>query len=63
MRVAQGNKPDRTLPVTEMIALGNLAVRAGRTLELDAATGSVKSPTVPNEWLMPSYRAGWSLAV
>jgi hypothetical protein len=50
-------------PLTEMIALGNLAVRAGRALELDAATGTVKSPSIPNEWLMPTYRSGWSLAV
>ncbi len=48
-------------PLTEMIVLGNLAVRTGRTLELDAATGSVKSPTIPTDWLTPTYRAGWSL--
>ncbi len=48
-------------PLTEMIALGNLAVRSGRTLELDASTGAVKSPTVPSEWISPVYRAGWNL--
>ena len=50
-------------PLTEMIALGNLAVRAGRTLELDPSTGAVKSPTIPNDWIMPAYRSGWSLTV
>ncbi|HJU73763.1 MAG TPA: Gfo/Idh/MocA family oxidoreductase [Gemmatimonadaceae bacterium] len=50
-------------PLTEMIALGNLAVRAGRTLEIDPATGAVKSPAIPNEWINPVYRAGWSLTV
>lgn len=50
-------------PLTEMIALGNLAVRSGRILELDATTGTVKSPAIPNEWLMPTYRSGWSLTV
>ncbi|HEV8363050.1 MAG TPA: Gfo/Idh/MocA family oxidoreductase [Gemmatimonadaceae bacterium] len=50
-------------PLTEMIALGNLAVRSGRNIELDAATGAVKSPVVPNEWLMPTYRNGWSITV
>jgi hypothetical protein len=46
-----------------MIALGNLAVRSGRNIELDPATGAVKSPTVPNEWLMPTYRNGWTITV
>jgi predicted dehydrogenase len=50
-------------PLTEMIALGNLAVRAGRTIELDPSTGAVKSPTIPDEWVTPVYRSGWSLAV
>ena len=48
-------------PLTEMIVLGNLAVRAGRTLELDTATGAIRTPGIPSEWVTPTYRAGWTL--
>jgi hypothetical protein len=48
-------------PLTEMIALGNLAVRAGRPLDMDPATGAVKTPGIPNEWITPKYRDGWNL--
>lgn len=49
-------------PLTEMIALGNLAVRAGRPLDIDPATGAVKTAGIPNEWVTPTYRDGWRLA-
>ena len=48
-------------PLTEMVLLGNLAVRAGRNLELDPETGAVKNATIPAEWIQPKYRDGWSL--
>lgn len=48
-------------PLAEMIALGNLAVRSGRTLELDTTTGAITNATLPTEWIMPTYRPGWSL--
>ena len=48
-------------PLTEMIVLGNLAVRSGRTIELDPESGVVKTQGIPTEWLTPSYRTGWSL--
>jgi hypothetical protein len=48
-------------PLTEMVLLGNLAVRAGRNLELDPETGAVKNATIPAEWVTPTYRQGWSL--
>jgi hypothetical protein len=44
-----------------MIVLGNLAVRSGRVLDLDPETGVLKTMGIPGEWIMPSYRAGWSL--
>ena len=47
-------------PLTEMVLLGNLAVRAQRTLELDAK-GQVTNAAIPPEWIMPEYRKGWSL--
>jgi hypothetical protein len=46
---------------TEMALLGCLAVRMGRTLEIDPATGNVKNVTVPADFITPTYRAGWSL--
>jgi predicted dehydrogenase len=48
-------------PMTEMILLGCLAVRMGRTLELDPNTGVIKNATPPSEWVNPTMRAGWSL--
>jgi predicted dehydrogenase len=48
-------------PLTEMIVLGNLAVRSGRAIELDPQTGTVKTTGIPAEWMMPTYRSGWSL--
>jgi len=47
-------------PLTEMVLLGNLAVRAQRAIELDGE-GRVTTAGIPPEWIMPQYRAGWSL--
>jgi hypothetical protein len=46
---------------TEMVLLGCLAVRMGKTLEIDPVSGAVKNVTVPPEYIQPSYRTGWSL--
>jgi predicted dehydrogenase len=48
-------------PLTEMILLGNLAVRVGQALELDPTGGAVTNVRVPDEWIMPTYREGWTL--
>lgn len=48
-------------PMTEMIVTGCLAVRMGRTLEMDPDTGVIKNVTPPSEWVNPTYRAGWTL--
>ncbi|MGQ0767466.1 MAG: Gfo/Idh/MocA family protein [Gemmatimonadota bacterium] len=48
-------------PLTEMIVLGNLAVRSGRTIELDAETGNIRTAGINPEWVTPAYRQGWSL--
>jgi predicted dehydrogenase len=48
-------------PLTEMVLLGNLAVRTAKVLEIDAATGRVTNTTIPENYLRPEYRAGWSL--
>jgi hypothetical protein len=48
-------------PLTEMIVLGNLAVRSGRMIELDPETGALKTPGIQPEWILPTYRNGWTL--
>jgi predicted dehydrogenase len=48
-------------PLTEMVLLGNLAVRTAKTLELDPRTGQVTNTVIPEEYIKPSYREGWSL--
>ena len=47
-------------PLTEMVLLGNLAVRSAKTLEIDQSTGQVTNTTIPEEFLRPEYREGWS---
>jgi predicted dehydrogenase len=49
-------------PLTEMVLLGVLAVRAGRPLEVNPQTGQITSPQIPEEWIRPVYRRGWTLA-
>lgn len=48
-------------PMTEMILIGCLAARMGQTLEMNPNTGAITNLTPPSEWVMPTYRAGWSL--
>ncbi len=48
-------------PFTEMVLLGCLAVRMGRTLEIDPASGAVTNVQVPQELITPAYRAAWTL--
>ena len=46
-------------PLTEMVLLGNLAVRTASTLEIDPQTGRVTNAAIPEEYLRPEYREGW----
>ncbi len=48
-------------PLTQMVLLGNLAVRLGRTLEVNPETGAVTGARVPDEHIKPVFRQGWSL--
>jgi predicted dehydrogenase len=48
-------------PLTEMVLLGCLAVRMGQPLDIDPESGAVTNPKVPEEWLKPVYRKGWTL--
>ena len=51
----------RNTTFTEMILLGNLAVRMGRSLDVDPDTGAILNVDVPEEYVRPTYREGWSL--
>jgi predicted dehydrogenase len=53
--------PDHSGPLTEMVLLGNLAVRTGMALEWDPAKGRVTNHEPANELLNAEYRKGWSL--
>lgn len=48
-------------PFTELVLLGNLAVRSQRLIELNPDTGEILTQGIPQEWLRPTYRAGWTL--
>lgn len=48
-------------PLTQMVLLGNLAVRTGRALDLDPQTGEVTNVPIPPELVRPAYRDGWTL--
>lgn len=46
-------------PLTEMVLLGNLAVRSAKVLEIDQNTGDVTNTAIPEEYIKPAYREGW----
>jgi predicted dehydrogenase len=48
-------------PLTEMVLLGNLAVRANRPIDVDPNTGALLTQGIPEEFVNPEYRSGWSL--
>jgi predicted dehydrogenase len=58
---AGSNFPDQAGPLTEMVLLGNLAIRTAQVLEIDSQTGEVANATIPPEYVRPEYRSGWSV--
>ena len=58
---AGSNIADHSGPLTEMVLLGNLAVRTAQALDVNPQTGDVLNATIPEEYLRPRYRQGWSL--
>jgi len=56
---AGSNFADHAGPLSEMVLLGNLAVRTARVLELDPDTGTVTNSNVPEEYIRPVFREGW----
>jgi hypothetical protein len=47
-------------PLTQMLLLGNFAVRMQEPIELNTETGEIRNAGVPPEYLKPEYRKGWS---
>ena len=47
--------------LTEVVLLGNVAMRAGQPIEWDTATKTVKNLPDANRLIDPPYRAGWKL--
>ncbi|MBS0207357.1 MAG: Gfo/Idh/MocA family oxidoreductase [Planctomycetes bacterium] len=47
--------------LTESILLGNVAIKAGRKVEYDGATGKVTNDPSLNALLTKEYRSGWTL--
>jgi predicted dehydrogenase len=48
-------------PLTEMVLLGNIALRAPEAIEWDAAQGRITNIAEANQYLIRSYREGWTL--
>ncbi len=53
--------PEHSGPLTEVVLLGNLAVRTGQTIEWDAARMRATNVPEANAFLDEEYRDGWSL--
>ena len=58
---AMSNFTDYAGPLTEMLLLGNVAMRAGRKIDWDSASLSVTNYPEANKFLRREYRSGWSL--
>ncbi len=48
-------------PFTETVLLGNVAYRAGKTIEFDPETGRITNDTAANQYLSKEYRKGWDI--
>jgi len=58
---AGSNFPGHAGPLTEMVLLGNLAVRTAQVLEIDSHSGEIANTKIPAEYVRSEYRAGWSV--
>ncbi|MBI2433796.1 MAG: gfo/Idh/MocA family oxidoreductase, partial [Candidatus Hydrogenedentes bacterium] len=52
---------DYSGPFTEMVLLGNLAIRTGRKMDYDAKAGKITNDAEANAMLTKPYRAGFDL--
>jgi hypothetical protein len=55
------NFVDFGAPLTEVMLLGNLALRTGKKIEWDAASMQVKGNLAAESLIRPEYRKGWEI--
>jgi hypothetical protein len=58
---AGSNFVDHAGPLTAMVLLGNLAVRTAQPIDVNPETGAVVTTGVPEEYVKPTYRRGWTV--
>jgi len=61
-----GGKPssnnfDYAGPLTEIVMLGNVALRAGKRIQWDGANMKATNASEADEFIKPAFREGWSL--
>ena len=56
-----GSNFDHAGPLTEMVLLGNIAIRTGKKLYWDGPNMRVTNVPEANEYVNPPYRRGWTL--
>jgi len=66
VQACKGGKPatsnfDYSGPFTEIVLLGNLAIRAGRKLYWDGPNMKVTNEPDANKYVTKEYRKGWEL--
>jgi len=58
---AKTNFADYAGPLTEMVLIGNLAIRTGKRIEWDAEKMRVTNAPEANRYVRREYRKGWTL--
>jgi len=56
-----GSNFEYSVPLTEMVLLGNLAIRAGKKIEWDSENLKAKGVPEADEYIRRAYRAGWDI--
>jgi predicted dehydrogenase len=59
--LALSNFPDYGSRLSEVVLLGNLAIRAGKKVEWDAASGKAKNAPECGAYIKREYRKGWEV--
>jgi predicted dehydrogenase len=59
---AMSNFPDYAGPLTEMVLLGNVAMRTGQRIEWDSANLRVTNSSAAAQYIKREYRRGWEIA-
>ena len=56
-----GELYEKAGPFTEMVLLGNVALRTGKKIEWDSANMRVKNCSEADQYIHPQFRKGWSV--